>query len=280
LAEKTEELRAAYSSNRRIVPVTFSSFEIPLSMQYPLAGFQCVEAGEDFDAASDRLLKALGHTGRAADQADSVAQGESYPSPTRLTGAWIGALSSASGSILPAFLLHGMPRICTGLAGGALSGLICGSILGTLCKPRMEKSALKVIGICSVMVGMAVYLPSYALFGRKLSAGNMNGPALLADVVGYLAWVAGKAIEDRFLINRLKMKGKLLLTEYKRIEGGQVFSEWRDPKTDEVHSFCSEKSGRDASTLVQRTTVAVFVNPTDLQDYYVDLSFDATEAKP
>lgn len=280
LAEKTEELRAAYSCNRRIVPVTFSGFKIPLSMQYTLAGFQCIEVGEDFDAAADRLLKTLEHVGRVENHSDSLAQSEPYPCRTRLTGACIGALCSGFGSILPVFLLHGKPRICAGLAGGALSGLLCGTALGAFCKPRMGTAALTPLGIASVLIGGFVYLPSYHFFGEILSAGDMNGPALLADLVGYLAWVTGKAIEDRFLINRLKRKGKLLLTEYKRIEGGRIVSEWRDPKTDEVHSFCSEPSGRDPSTLVRTTTVAVFVNPTNLKEYYMDLSFHATEAKP
>jgi hypothetical protein len=266
---KAKELRVALSCNKRVVPVTFGGTEIPPSMQYRLMGIQCIEIGSDARAGVDRLLRALGPVDHVEDRSDRL-QGEPYPRRTRFTGAAIGATSWGIGSVLPAFLLHGGRQRFSALVVGAVLGLLCGMLLGACCKPRMPKRSLVPLGIASFLIGMFVYLPSYNLM---LSGDNVNGLALLANVVGYVGWAIGKTVEDRFLIHRLKKKGTLLLTEFTEMSGGQVVSEWRDPKTDEVHTFRSNASSRDPSTLVQTTTIAVFANPDNLSEYYMDLSF-------
>ena len=65
---------------------------------------------------------------------------------------------------------------------------------------------------------------------------------------------AGKLLEDRFLIRRLRKRGKRLLTEYRRFDATHIVSEWCDPETRQVHVFQGAIRGHDISKLMRAAT--------------------------
>lgn len=283
---RIEELRLACACSKHIIPISFSrQSAMPPAMQYALAGINLINLGDDLEDGAAKLLKALGRFVDAEQQADSGVETGPYPVRTRFTGAWIGALCFSIGSMLPAFLVHGRSRMSEALVGGAIAGMVCGSIVGTIVRPRSKKVKVAALGIFVVLFGgVLIYFPAYFLVDRFFKAedvnGTIRGEALVAALVGYLAWVAGKMSEDRLLVHRLKTRGKLLLTEYRRFTGTEVVSEWRDPTTDEVHVFCGEIRDRDPSKLIRTTTIRVFVNPENLDDYYMDLPSNPSGRRP
>jgi hypothetical protein len=164
------------------------------------------------------------------------------------------------------------------LLGGVIAGLALGNCLGAFAKPRMKPRDLWSLGMFSVLFGaVIVYFPLYYfvdfLFKAEDANGSMKGEALVAALIGYLIFVGAKLLEDRALIRRLKTRGRLLLTEYRGFDGAQLVSEWRDPETHQVHMFHGAVRGDDPAKFVRTAIIAVFVNPGDFTDYYMDLSF-------
>jgi hypothetical protein len=280
LAARIEELRLALSSGKAVVPVILrSTSAMPSSMKYALAGVHCIDLRDGTDDGVETLVKALRSSNDGGRKMDPVAESAQYPVRTRFTGAWIGALCVGLGSIPPAFLLHGRLRAGEALLGGLIAGIVCGGVCGAVFKPRMNLHKLVPIGIFVVLFGAVfIYFPVYYLAGRFLKiedpGGYIRAEAFPAVLLGYAALFVGKTIEDRFLIRRLKTRGKLLLTEYRGIDGRNVMSQWRDPDTQVVHVFQGEARELDPSRALRTTTIAVFVNPTKLDDYYMDLAFD------
>lgn len=280
LRSSIEHLRIASSRGKRIVPVTFSSYgAVPLSIQYALAGVQRIDLGDDLETNVEPLLKALGRFREERLAIDSDAEKGKYPVWTRSTGAWIGAVSYGFGSILPAFLLHGRSRQ-EALLGGLVAGLVCGACVGALTKPRIGKGHVIFNGLWCAVFGLGViYMPVYDFAHSFIRAENsiesIGGEAFGATFVGFLAFFAAKLLEDRFLIRRFRRRGKLLLTEYRRFDDFHVVSEWCDLETGEKHVFQGATRGHDISKLVRTTTIAVFVNPDNFADYYMDFSFES-----
>jgi hypothetical protein len=283
---RIEELRLACACGKHIIPISFSrQTAMPPAMQYALAGINRINLGDDLEDGAAQLLRALGHSVDPEHHSDSLTEAGPYPVRTRLTGAGIGALCFTFGSMLPAFLLHGGPRMREALIGGAIAGMVCGSFVGISFKPRMAKVKLGALGIFVVLFGgVLIYFPAYFLVDRFFKAedvnGSIRGEALVAAFVGYLAWVVGKVSEDRLLVHRLKTRGKLLLTEYRGFNAGEVTSEWRDPTSDEVHVFRGEIRDRDPSKQVPTTAIRVFVNPGNWDDYYMDLRSTSGGRRP
>jgi hypothetical protein len=79
-------------------------------------------------------------------------------------------------------------------------------------------------------------------------------------------------MQDRAAVRRLRSQGQRLLTEFQSLTNDHVVSAWRNPETDEVHTFQSDAIRRDPSTFVRTTSIPVFVNPSDLSEYFMDLS--------
>lgn len=114
--------------------------------------------------------------------------------------------------------------------------------------------------------------------------GDVGGlTILLATLLGAATLIAGKRVETRVRGYWLKKRGKLLLTEYKGLHYDrseehngdhfiQVVSQWRDPVTDELYTFLSEPFGRDPSQRIRSTSISVFVDPRNFENYYMELS--------
>jgi hypothetical protein len=130
------------------------------------------------------------------------------------------------------------------------------------------------------------------IFGFELAAyllsvdGISNERMLLGDLLGLGSFTLGWLLEARLSAEQLKRKGKLLLTEYRGIRRDsseihnnrqyvQVVSEWRDPGTDQVHVFVSRDFSGDPSKRIRSNTIAVFVDPHNMKNYYMDLSYSA-----
>jgi hypothetical protein len=90
---------------------------------------------------------------------------------------------------------------------------------------------------------------------------------MVASVFSVAVFIGSKWIQNCAFNHRLKKKGKLILTEYK----GSGESQWRDPATDQVHTFVCALSGT-LSKRIRTNTVAVFIDPANPGDYYMDLS--------
>jgi hypothetical protein len=279
LASRLEDLRVASYLGKRIVPVCLGNAgAVPLGMQYALAGIQLIDLGDDLHGGTGLLLKALGRTREVATTTGSGAERQKYPVRTRFRGAWIGALCCGFGAIIPALLMHGRSRE-EALLGGLIAGLVWGACAGGFMKPRIENSFDWILyGMFFVLFGFVIYFEVYGFLDSFIHAEkpieSMRGEAMGATLVGFLVFFAGKLLEDRFLIRRLRKRGKLLLTEYRRFDPTHIVSEWCNPETREVHVFQGRIRGRDISRLVRTATIAVFVNPDNLTDYYMDFSVE------
>jgi hypothetical protein len=287
LASRLEDLRVVSKLGKSIVPVILGNTgAVPLSMQYALAGVQHINLGDDLHGSAGLLLKALGRVREVAPPTGSGTERRKYPVRTRSTGAWIGALCYGFGSILPAFLIHGRSRE-EALLGGLIAGLVCGGCAGAFMKPRIQKRQFIFNGMFFVAFGLGlIYFPAYdflhSLIRAEKPIESMRGEAIGATLVGFLVFFAGKLLEDHFLIRRLRRQGRLLLTEYRKFDktssaslwGTHIVSEWCEPETRQVHVFQGATRGHDVSKLVPTGTIAVFVNPDNFTDYFMDFSFE------
>ena len=272
LASKALELRHAYTLNKRIIPVTFSDYEIPPSMQLALAGVQCVDLTRDFESGIRVLLNALpsrkSGQAPAPDHPKSVSPSRSRgPGRKLVSSAMMGAFSWALGFTLSIVWLDrgsampGLIRIAPAVA------LAYGSVMGAIFyRRRMNIRRLLLVAFVSLVlfpVAVALFAP-----GHAINSGRDTLALMLTPVLGTSAFIGTKNIYVAVFNYRLKKRGKLILTEYK----GSGMSQWRDPVTDEVHTFVRGYSGI-LSKSIRSTTIAVFMDPANPSDYYVDLSY-------
>jgi hypothetical protein len=287
LGAKTGELRHAYAMNRHIVPVAFDGSEIPPGMQLALAGIHRIDLSHDIDAGVQLLLNSLASRRRVKAAEPERVEGTSPPAPKGsgrriLTGAIVGALAWALGSMLSILCFDRGPAVHTLTRIEGLFGLICGGSVGAIFyKPRRKLGALVLVAFPFAVLthlvlpaSMALFLPAF-LPAAAADSSDGNLSFVLAPVLGTATFIGAKLIQDCALNYRLRKKGKLLLTEYKGFRDG-IVSQWRDPLTDEVHTFVRKYRG-NPSKRIRSNTIAVFVDPANPSDYYMDLSYSANE---
>jgi hypothetical protein len=100
---------------------------------------------------------------------------------------------------------------------------------------------------------------------------------------GAAAWTMMRAITTSRSIRNLKTRGIPLLTDYKcvRVKASgfnfrdrwQLVSQWRDPRNRDLYLFYSKEISFDLKGFVPTKTITVFVEPGNMQKYYMDLSF-------
>lgn len=84
--------------------------------------------------------------------------------------------------------------------------------------------------------------------------------------------------------NWLLMNGRKLTSEIKSIESdlsgnflgqspNKIYSQWLDPLTNNIHNFESEEIWFDLKDLVKSNTIDVYVDPINVREYYMDISF-------
>ena len=272
LAAKVLELRQAYTLNKRIIPVIFSDCPIPPSMQLSLAGVQSVDLWGDFESGIQVLLNALPSPNSPqalASEHTTKLTPSLFGSPLRrlvssvMMGAfsWVLALTLSivcfdRHSALPGFL--GIAPAVALAYGGLIGGIFH--------RRRIKLYGLFLTAFVSLVffpVAVALFIPDRTINGTRDTLALM-----LTSVLGVLAFVAAKRIYVEVFNYRLKKKGKLILTEYK----GSGMSQWRDPVTDEVHTFALGYNGV-FSKPIRATTIAVFMDPANPSDYYMDFSY-------
>jgi hypothetical protein len=128
----------------------------------------------------------------------------------------------------------------------------------------MNIGRLAVIAFVSVVltpVAVGLVAPGHAVGGRDTIA------LMLTPVLGEAAFIGTKMIYGAVFNHLLKKRGKLIWAEYK----GSGISQWRDPVTDEVHTFVRGYRGTLSKPIGSRM-VGVFMDPASPSDYYVDFS--------
>jgi hypothetical protein len=270
LALKVQELRHAYTLNKRIMPVTFDRREIPPSMQLSLAGVQRVDLSQDLESGMRLLLGAL-----------APGKGGEVAVPDRPTGALllggrvqrivsgviIGALSWAMGSTLSIVCLDRGPGMNRLIRIALPVVLVIGSVVGGIFYKR--KTNVRVMKLVGLLLGLEMLtLIAVALFAGGLYNSRDTLAVLASPVLSVAAFIGNKWIQNCAFNYRLKKRGKVVLTEYK----GSGESQWRDPVTDEVHSFACGFRGT-LSKRIRSSTIAVFIDPANPSDYYMDLSY-------
>lgn len=270
LGSKVQELRHAYTLNKRIMPVTFDRGEIPASMQLALAGVQRVDLSQDLESGMRMLLGAL-----------TPGKGVEVEAPARPTvapllggrlqrivsGAIIGALSWAMGSTLSIVCLDRGPGMNRLIRIALPVVLAIGSVVGGIFYKR--KTNVRVKNLVALLLFLEVLtLVAVALFAGGLYISRETLAVLAAPVLSVAAFIGNKWIQNCAFNYLLKKKGKLVLTEYK----GSGESQWRDPVTDEVHTFVCGFRG-PLSKRIRSSTIAVFIDPANPSDYYMDLSY-------
>ncbi len=288
VGDKIKELRFAQGSGRKIVPVTFGDPAIPSSMQLALSGVQCISLSQDPEIAMEPLLAALTVSARQQGGTSPAAPPRTFLRRTveRLTGALLGALAWAVGAGLPVVLSgRGWTTFHLLLAPG-FSSLVCGGLSGAALYKR--RASVRNWGPVIWIAGFVIFIFAFELAAYLFSVGGISsGSVLLGDLLGLGSFTLGWLVEARLSADQLKKKGKLLLTEYRGVRRDsseihnnrqyvQVVSEWRDPETNQVHVFVSRNFSGDPSKRIRSNTIAVFVDPHDMKNYYMDLSYSAT----
>jgi hypothetical protein len=178
----------------------------------------------------------------------------------------MGALSWALGLTLSiVWLDRGFP-IPVLIRVAAPMVLTYGSAVGGI----FYKRKINIVRLLVVALVLLVLFPvGVALFSPDNTISGQESLALIITVIsGTAAFIGAKMIYGEVFNYRLTKKGKLILTEYK----GSGTSQWRDPVTDEVHTFIRGYSGV-LSKPVGSTTIAVFIDPANPSDYYMDFSY-------
>jgi len=94
----------------------------------------------------------------------------------------------------------------------------------------------------------------------------------------FIQWKRGKTSDD------LRLHGKPLLAEYERVAVNsavsvngaspyRIFLQWQDPATSQVHVFYSDDIWYDPEKFINRKQLTVYVDPSNLKRYSVDISF-------
>jgi hypothetical protein len=289
VGEKIKELRFAQGSGRKIVPVTFGDPAIPSSMLLALSGVQCISLPQDPEIGVEPLLAALTVPARQDTGTSPAVSPRSFLQRTveRLTGALLGGLAWAVGAGLPIILSgRGWTTFHLLLAPG-FSSLVCGGLSGAALYKR--RASVRKWGPVIWIAGFVIFIFGFELAAYLFSVGGISNVivrVLLGDLLGLGSFTLGWLLEARLSAEQLKSKGKLLLTEYRGIRRDssemhnnrqyvQVVSEWRDPGTDQVHVFVSRDFSGDPSKRIRSNTIAVFVDPHNMKNYYMDLSYSA-----
>jgi hypothetical protein len=277
------ELRQAHAGNIPIVPVTFGESPIPLAMQLPLAGIHRIDLSHDLDAGIGDLLAALAVPPPLPPPAPA-------PPPRRRAsriaiGASVGALAWASGSVLGAAAVDRGPAMPFIAGIAAAIGLLLGGLLGALFyRPHAKIFLLLLIGFFPEVIATITLAVSMALLPARISVSNSDNIAIvLAPACGLAAVIGAKLLHARNLNRRLRRTGTLLVTEYRGVgfdmsethNGNRfvrVVTEWRDPATGESRTFYSRNFLRNTVRRVTSTSIPVYVDTTNPEDYFMDLS--------
>lgn len=277
-ASMLQELRHAYTLSKRIIPVTFNDSEIPPSMQLSLAGVQRVDLSHDIESGMPGLMNAL-----PSRKSDAVLSPDSPIEVSRpLSGSPLHRLFSTA--IMGGFSwILGLTMSVMWLDRGSTTGVmrvavpvvfVYGCTIGVIFYKRTVHMGklfwAAFVSLVLTPVAVALFSP-----GRAIDSHRDSLALMLTPVLGNAAFLASKIIYRAVFNHRLKTRGKLVLTEYK----GSGMSQWRDPVTDEVHTFVRDRSGIPSKPL-RATTIAVFVDPANPSDYYMDFSYSSQSKGP
>jgi hypothetical protein len=103
-------------------------------------------------------------------------------------------------------------------------------------------------------------------------------------VLAAASWIVMKLWTKRNFVEQLKTTGKPLATQYKGVMANtsiklndrnpvRIVTQWLDPTTHQVHLFYSRNLWFDPSEFVQMNVITVYVDPSNLGNYYMDTSF-------
>jgi len=167
----------------------------------------------------------------------------------------------------------------------AAVGLILGGLLGgVFYRPHAKVFVLLLIGFFLVVIGTLALSLCTALLSVGNSTSNSDNIAIvLAPACGLAAVIGAKLLHARSLNRRLRRTGTLLVTEYRGVgydlsethNGNRferVVTEWRDPATGESLTFYSRNFLRNTARRVSSSCIPVYVDPTNPEDYFMDLS--------
>jgi hypothetical protein len=252
-------------------------------MQLPLAGIQRIDLSHDPEAGIEDIIAAL-----AAPPPLPVPAAAPLPRrrASRIAiGALIGALAWAAGSVLCAAAVDRGPAMPFIAGIAAALGLLLGGLLGALFyRPHAKIFLLLLIGFFPEVIATIALAVSIALLPPGISASNSDNLAIvLAPACGLAAIIGAKLLHARSLNRRLRRTGTLLITEYRGVgfdmsethNGNRfvrVVSEWRDPATGESRTFYSRNFLRNTVRRVTSTSIPVYVDPINAEEYFMDLS--------
>jgi hypothetical protein len=274
-SERVErELLLAVARGKKIIPIVLHPVQLPANLEYALVGFPRIDLSIDFEQGVSRLLGAL-----SSDETHPLL-GQKRRISAEWTGGLLGIVCSALGGSLVVLLWNGGAPftqeylvVFLALALGSATG----GIFGVWSADLMEMEDVLNAGL--VALGFAVGLNClwFELGLRHAWLGPTMGAA------GAAAWTMMRAITTSRSIRNLKTRGIPLLTDYKcvRVKASgfnfrdrwQLVSQWRDPRNRDLYLFYSKEISFDLKGFVPTKTITVFVEPGNMQKYYMDLSF-------
>lgn len=118
----------------------------------------------------------------------------------------------------------------------------------------------------------------FSLYGFAAIALGMGSLFFLIGA-GTIYWQAKTGEADQ----RLRREGKAITTAFQSVEQSglevsgkhpfRVLTQWQDPATSRVRTFASHYVWFDPTTYVMQKPITVYLDRTDPQKYYMDLSF-------
>jgi hypothetical protein len=297
-----KELLFAAGKSKQIVPVMVGMVELPEKFEYVLAGLQRIDLSQDFKGGMSQVLGAVAWVG---SQQHSPLDGTHVPTTDsarlartreRHRGLLNGIVCWGLGSTVAALMVTG---------GGGLHQselylnvglcMLYGSAIGFLfSRTSMRDGPISTVAI--MFTTMVVFVNGgvfWMLYGRShpfFQSPDGSGQedwrfySSFGPIFGGTLWAISKMALSRWYIRNLKTLGRRLETEYKGVRNGsargvhgcfaqQIVSQWCDPRTNELTLFYSKNLWFDPSRYVDSKTITVYLDPTNPQNYLMDLSF-------
>ena len=273
-SERVErELLLAVARGKKIIPIVLHPVQLPANLEYALVGFPRIDLSVDFEQGLSRLLAAL-----SSDETHPLL-GQKRRISAEWTGGLFGMVCFALGGSLVVLWNGGAPwtqEYLVVFLSLALGSAI-GGIFGVWSADLMEMEDVLIAGLAALGFAVGLNISWFPLGLRHAWLGPTMGAA------GAAAWTLMRAITTSRSIRNLKTRGIPLFTDYKCVrvratgfnfrDRWQLVSQWRDPRTRDLYLFYSKQISFDLKGFVPTKTITVFVEPGNMQKYYMDLSF-------
>ena len=298
-----KELGVATAKAKRIVPLMMGKVELPAKFEYALAGLQRIDLSKDLEGNMSQVLGAVAWFGPQQDSPLDATFGtltdsahSKAMSRERYRGALHGIVCWGLGALTAVLLVTGRAGLHQSELYLTIAlSLLYGTAIGAwFSRPSMSDRSISIGAILfTTVVVFANGGVFWMLYGRSHPFFQEPGSSEQEDwrfysafgpIFGGTLWVLSKMTLSRLYTRNLRTRGRQLLTDYKGVRIGsargvhgcfarQIVSQWCDPRTNDLALFYSKNLWFDPSEFIDVKAITVYVDPANLDNYFMDLSF-------